>query len=705
MGKGAIDKQIYFENSKESKIIALAGNPNVGKSTVFNELTGMNQHTGNWPGKTVSNAQGNYMYGNQNFTLIDLPGTYSLLANSVEEEVARDFICFGNPDATVIVADATSLERNLNLVLQIIELTDHPILCLNLLDEAQKKKIEIDIQKLSYSLGIFVVATSARSHQGLDQLMEKVKIVSNQELEFHPFQVSYCEEIENAIAIIKPEIQKIIPNEKKSRWISLQLLDRNTSLARSFHQYLQIDILENKSLKFAIQNAHQYLKEHNIDDVNDLIVSSMVKESERIYHNCVTIHNTKYNEKDQKIDRLLTSKWFGIPLMLLLLVGIFWLTIRGANYPSQLLSNLLFGIEPYLIQFLEFLHTPTWILNPLVYGVYQTLAWVISVMLPPMAIFFPLFTLLEDSGLLPRIAFNMDHLFKKANACGKQSLTMCMGFGCNACGVIGCRIIDSPRERLIAILTNNFVPCNGRFPILISIATMFFAGITGSSLLQSLVSALVLVFLILLGIVTTLVISKVLSKTLLKGLPSFFTLELPPYRKPQIGKVIVRSIFDRTIFVLGRAIAIAAPAGLLIWLLANVQIDGLTILAHLTNFFDPFAKLIGLDGVILLAFLLGLPANEIVMPIIIMTYLASGTLVEFDSLVELKNLLVENGWTFITAICTMVFALIHFPCGTTLLTIKKETNSLKWTVISILLPTILGIILCFLIATIGRCFL
>lgn len=704
-GFGAIDHNFHIVKSDNQKTIALAGNPNVGKSTVFNELTGLNQHTGNWPGKTVTNAQGKYHYNNQEFILVDLPGTYSLLSSSVEEEVARDFICFGDPDATVIVADATSLERNLNLILQISELTNRTVLCLNLLDEAQKKKIEIDFQKLSYSLGMFVVGTSARQGQGLNELLEKVKVVSNRELEFHPFTPCYSEEIEKAVGIIQPEVEKIIDDPKKSRWISLQLLDRNTTLNQSIYKYLEIDILKHKQIKIAIEEAHRYLKEKQIYDVNDIIVDTLIKESERIYQNCVTIHNQKYNEKDQKIDRLLTSKWLGIPLMLLLLGGIFWITIVGANYPSELLSNLLFGFQPYIVSFLEFIHIPNWIINPLVYGIYQTLAWVVSVMLPPMAIFFPLFTLLEDLGYLPRIAFNMDHLFKKAACHGKQSLTMCMGFGCNACGVIGCRIIDSPRERLIAIITNNFVPCNGRFPTLIAIITMFFASLVASPLLRSLVSTILLVFVILLGILITILVSKLLSKTLLKGMPSSFVLELPPYRKPQIGKLIIRSIFDRTIFVLGRAIIVAAPVGLLIWILANIQIDGMTLLSHLTSFFDPFAKIIGLDGVILLAFILGFPANEIVMPIIIMSYLASGTLVEFDSLYALKTLLVQNGWTWITAICTMVFSLIHFPCGTTCLTIKKETGSLKWTIVSILLPTAIGILLCFIIATIGKMFI
>ena len=397
-----------------------------------------------------------------------------------------------------------------------------------------------------------------------------------------------------------------------------------------------------------------------------------------------------YNQRDRQI---LTNRWTGYPIMILLLALIFWITITGANYPSQWLSDFLFGLEVPFNQFFHFIGTPLWLSDMLVSGVYRVLAWVVSVMLPPMAIFFPLFTLMEDLGYLPRIAFNLDHAFKKCSACGKQALTMCMGFGCNAAGIVGCRIIDSPRERLIAMITNNFVPCNGRFPTLIAILTMFFIG-TEATMQNSLLSAMFLTMLIVLGITMTLIISKLLSKTILKGVPSSFTLELPPYRKPQVGKVIVRSIFDRTLFVLSRAVAVAAPAGLIIWLMANISVDGMTILNITSNFLDPFAKCIGLDGVILLAFILGFPANEIVIPIMIMAYLASGSLIEMDNLVMLKSLLVENGWTWITAINVMLFSLMHWPCSTTLLTIKKEANSWKWAIVSFLVPAVTGIIIC-----------
>ena len=389
--------------------------------------------------------------------------------------------------------------------------------------------------------------------------------------------------------------------------------------------------------------------------------------------------------------------------MLLLLAVVFWLTITGANYPSQILSNALFWVQDQLTILFDILGAPEWLHGMVVLGAYRVLAWIVSVMLPPMAIFFPLFTLLEDVGYLPRVAYNLDRPFKRCQACGKQALTMCMGFGCNAAGVVGCRIIDSPRERLIALLTNSFVPCNGRFPTIIAILTMFFIGTSGG-LFDSVLSALLLTLVILLGIFMTFAVSKLLSQTILKGMPSSFTLELPPYRKPQVGRIIVRSICDRTLFVLGRAAAVAAPAGLVIWILANVTVGDVTLLKYCANFLDPFARLIGLDGIILMAFILGFPANEIVIPIAIMAYLAQGTITDMPNLMELRQLLVDNGWTWVTAICTILFSLMHWPCSTTLLTIKKETNSWRWTGLALLIPTVTGIVLCFLVANIAKLF-
>lgn len=672
------DFSIPGPGKRTEKVIALAGNPNTGKSTVFNSLTGMNQHTGNWPGKTVTNALGRYQFGNEKYLLVDLPGTYSLLANSVEEEVARDFICFGQPDVTVVVTDATSLQRNLNLVLQILEITDRVVVCVNLMDEARRKRIHVDLELLERELGVPVVGTSARTGEGLGTLKAAIaKMAAGWRSQ--PRQVSYPPEVEAIIASLSPELAGLIPN---SRWLALRLATGEDAVFSSL-KYNQQD----KSAEF-LSVARRERGSIPID----LIVTSIVKEAEQIYQKTVRLEKEKPNALDRKIDNVLTSKVFGFPIMIALLGFIFWLTIQGANYPSQLLAKLLFGIEDWLNGLALWGALPSWLHGVVVMGMYRTLAWVVSVMLPPMAIFFPLFTLLEDLGYLPRVAFNLDHHFNKACAHGKQALTMCMGFGCNAAGVIACRIIDSPRERLIATITNNFVPCNGRFPLLIVMASAFL--VTGAGFLGEGLAAVAVLGVIIVGIIMTLWVSKFLSRTILRGLPSSFILELPPYRKPQAGKIVVRSIFDRTLFVLGRAVAVAAPAGALIWLMANITVADASLLAHGGRILAPLGWLMGMDGFILMGFLLGLPANEIVLPIIIMSYLGSGSMQEMESLAALRQLLMANGWTWLTAVNVMLFSLLHFPCGTTLWTIRKETQSWKWTLLAFLVPTLSGIIVC-----------
>ena len=550
--------------------------------------------------------------------------------------------------------------------------------------------------------------TIARKKKSLDNLMDTILKVCKKEILPKPNLVKYPIFIENEIEVISKKLEdfKVLP-PKLLRWVSLKILDGEEKILKSIEEHFNISIIDNSSLqnirKMSIERINiekEKLEENknktsneNKENFKDIIVSSIVTTAEKISNSVCTYENNNYSSRDRKIDKILTSKIFGLPIMILFLGIIFWITIVGANYPSQALFSFFAWLQEKLIICAEAINLPDWLSSMLISGIYQTLTWIISVMLPPMAIFFPLFTFLEDLGYLPRIAFNTDGFFKKCSCSGKQMITMCMGFGCNSAGVTGCKIINSPREKLIAILTNNFVPCNGRFPFLITIATIFIAG-TINGIGASIVSTLAVMFVIILGIFCSLIISKILSKTILKGMPSSFVLELPPYRKPQFGKILIRSIFDRTLFVLGRAISVAAPAGLVIWLFANIGINGESLLTLVANFLDPFAKILGLDGYILTAFIFGIPANEIVLPIILMCYLGGNSLVNIEDNFSIGQILIQNSWNILTAINVMIFTCLHFPCATTLLTIKKETGSLKWTALSFLLPTICGIIIC-----------
>lgn len=685
------------------KIIALAGNPNVGKSTIFNELTGLKQHTGNWTGKTVELAHGFKVYGNLKFKIVDLPGCYSMHSNSKEEQIARDFLYFSEPDCVIVVCDATCLERNLNLVLQIMEICPQIVVCVNMLDEAEKKQITVHLDKLSQILKLPVIGTTARDGKGLTKLTRLMArgSVKSHWLDLKP--IFYPKPIEDAIIKLTHITKELVENQLPFRFTILKLLQQDKDFldALKSNFYYKQDTYNRLINEYEQVNKDLISQGYTSEKIQDIIAQNLVQKAEIIAENVIEYKNSNYDKTDRMLDKLFTSKITGFPIMVLFLLMIFWITISGANYPSALISEILSSFGDFLLEKALYFNIPPVIYEPLLFGVYKVLAWVVSVMLPPMAIFFPLFTLLEDFGYLPRIAFNLDYLFSKCKASGKQALTMCMGFGCNAVGVTGARIIDSPRERLIAILTNSFVPCNGRFPTIIAIITMFFAYQT-ASLKISFLSALILVLVILFGIFMTFITSKLLSKTLLKGMPSSFALELPPYRRPQIGKVIIRSIFNRTLFVLARAVIVAAPSGLIIWLFANININNVSILNYCTNFLQPFAELIGLDGVILMAFILGMPANEIVVPIMLMTYLAQGSLTEINDLDVMKNLLVSNGWTIVTAINMILFSLMHWPCATTCLTIRKETGSLYWTIVAILLPTICGLSVCFIFTQVAN---
>ncbi len=697
VGRGSIDEGRNVVRQEGEWLIALAGNPNVGKSTLFNALTGMNQHTGNWPGKTVASAQGTYTYKGQTYRLVDTPGTYSLLAHSPEEEVARDFLCFGGADAVVVVCDATCLARNLNLALQIMETGIKTVVCVNLLDEAKRRGITLDLAMIQKRLGVPVVGTVARSKKSLSRLLEVVATMCRTPpVSTDPY-IRYDAAIENAVEALTPRIDA--EDETKRRWLALRLLEGDAMLCDTITAHLT----PQPGQWQAIETARQVLASQGLtgDGWRDSLVAAVTARTNAICSGVVKSMTDASHCLDRRVDRVLTGRAAGYPLMVLLLALIFWITIEGANVPSQLLAEGLFWVQDQLTELFALLEAPDWLHGALVLGVYRVLAWVVSVMLPPMAIFFPLFTLLEDVGYLPRIAYNLDRPFQRCCACGKQALTMCMGFGCNAAGVVGCRIIDSPRERLLAILTNSFVPCNGRFPTLITLLTLFFVGTAGD---HSLLSALLLTGVILLGVLATFGVTRLLSATLLKGTPSSFTLELPSYRRPQVGQVIIRSVLDRTLFVLGRAAAVAAPAGLVLWLTANITINGVSLLQQGAALLDPFAQLMGLDGVILIAFILGFPANEIVVPIMLMAYLATGTLTEIGDLAQMQQILIANGWRAHTALCTVLFTLFHWPCSTTLLTIRKETGSWRWTAAAAVIPTLLGVLLCMGVTAIGKLF-
>ena len=694
-----------WKTSAGEKRIALAGNPNVGKSTLFNALTGMKQHTGNWPGKTVSGAAGYCRTTLHSCLLVDLPGTYSLMAHSPEEEIARDFLCFGNADAAVVVCDAACLERSLNLVLQTLELVPRVLICVNLMDEAERRRLRLNLPKLSSALGVPVVGTSAHNRQSIRELTEALELLMECPRTSPATPLSYPAPLEAALQLLEPELRRQIGGRLPERWLALRLLEGNRELEEKISDFLGLNIHADPAIQYALKDARNLLLAAGIpkEQLSDVITAALFHRAEALCRETVSVSSSDTAKKELPPRDLLTSRAFGYPFMLLLLILVFWLTIAGANLPSRLLSGLLFGIQDLLTRFFTLVHAPAWLHGVLVLGAYRVLAWVVSVMLPPMAIFFPLFTLLEDAGFLPRIAYNLDHAFQRCGSCGKQALTMCMGFGCNAAGVTGCRIIDSPRERLIAILTNSLVPCNGRFPMLIALITMFFAG-SGTGL-SSLRCALLLTGAVLCSVGMTFLASRLLSRTVLKGLPSFFTLELPPYRRPRLGNVLVRSVLDRTLFVLGRAVCAAAPAGILIWLMANLFIGSSSLLNCCAEFLNPFASLFGLNGTILMAFLLGFPANEIVIPILLMAYLGQGFLTAPESLPAFRELLAGQGWTWVTAACTLVFSLFHWPCSTTLITIYHETKSFRWTLLAFALPTVLGLILCFLISRTAALFL
>jgi ferrous iron transport protein B len=708
-------------------VVALAGNPNTGKSTVFNALTGLRQHTGNWPGKTVSRAEGWFSYADRRYKLVDLPGTYSLLSSSFDEEIARNFILFGQPDVTVVVVDSSRLERNLNLVLQVLEITDRVVVCLNLVDESERRGLTVDERRLSRDLGVPVIPTSARFGKGLDRLNQAIDEVASGKWVCKPKRLrSHNGPLDQALDELSAAVREEHPGLPNSRWVALRLLDGDDRIydALESGELGDLDLAEEgeplmaESMKpdaepGGLTALASRLRWQVGPGFHQTLVEAVYAEAARISDRAVQrVGEQPRFDMDRTIDRLVTSRWLGFPLMFAMLAAVFWITIAGANVPSQMLATLLLDtVHPALKAASASIGLPWWLDGALLDGIYLATAWVIAVMLPPMMIFFPLFSLLEDFGYLPRVAFNLDHMFKLAGAHGKQALTMTMGFGCNAAGVVATRIIESPRERLIAIITNNFSLCNGRWPTQILLATIFI-GALAPPYLGGLVSAMAVVGVAVLGIALSFVVSWLLSRTMLRGEVSTFSLELPPYRPPRLLQTLYTSVIDRTIFVLWRAVLFALPAGLVIWVICNVQVGSISLAEHMVRWLDPFGMLLGLSGVILLAYVIAIPANEIVSPSVLMlTVLTSnvsgvgegaGVMFELDSLSATADLLRADGWTLLIAVNLMLFSLVHNPCSTTIYTIWKETRDAKWTAVAALLPLGMGLSLCFLVAQIWR---
>jgi len=738
-------------------VVALAGNPNTGKSTVFNALTGLRQHTGNWPGKTVTRAEGGFEYGGDRYKLVDLPGTYSLLSSSLDEETARDFILFGRPDVTVIVVDATRLERNLNLALQVLEITDRAVVCLNLMDEARRKGLTVDARRLARDLGVPVVATAARSAEGLDELNRVVAEVATGSYRCRPRRVGgRSPALSEATRRLSGAIQDAFPALPNPQWVALRLLDGDRTLAAavesgSLAELVDLGVREDgggappsagdeagapavaepeatraaaaelaepqvapePGRRAAVLELAGQLRWRVGRNFHQALTEAVYAEAARIADRAVSRDGERRRfDFDARLDRLVTSRVFGFPLMLLMLTVVFWLTIAGANVPSSLLASLLIDtVHPLLKDVAAAFGLVWWLDGLLIDGVYLATAWVVAVMLPPMAIFFPLFTLLEDFGYLPRVAFNLDRMFHRVGAHGKQALTMAMGWGCNAAAIVSTRIIDSPRERLIAIITNNFSLCNGRWPTQILIASIFIGGLVPAHLAGA-VSALSVVGVAVLGVFLTFAVSWFLSRTVLRGEASAFSLELPPYRPPRVLQTIYTSIIDRTLIVLWRAVIFAAPAGAVIWLLSNIQAGDGSLAVWLIDALDPFGFVLGLSGIILVAYIIAVPANEIVIPTILMLTVlvagvpgvgaGAGVMFELDSQTATAAVLEAGGFTLLTAVCLMLFSLVHNPCSTTLYTIWKETRSARWTAVSALLPVAMGFVLCFAVAQVWR---
>jgi ferrous iron transport protein B len=678
--------------SEKRFVVGLAGNPNVGKSAIFNTLTGGRQHVGNWPGKTIERAEGDFRHGEWQIHLVDLPGTYSLAAQSPEEIVARDYILSDEPDVIVDIVDATCLERNLNLTLQSLELTGKVVVALNLMDEVRRQGWEIDTEALEEALGVPVIPTVAVEGEGLPELVEEVVAVAKGQLRTEPVSVDYGVTIEGYIQDLEADLDSL-GIDGQSRWLALRLLEDDPEIVQAFqkgdlaHFCLREDAApaSPEALRAVLRRAAR-LREATHPDARIEIVRRRYELAHEVTHRVARHLRPMETSLTERMDRIITHRIWSCPIMLAILVGVLWITIQGANIPSSWLGSAFAWLAEVTRDLLLSINAPWWVVGSLVDGLIVGTGTVIAVMLPPMIIFFTAFNLLEDIGFIPRVAFNLDRLMRAVGSQGKHTLVAMMSFGCNVTGVLSSRIIEGPKDRIVAIVTAPLVLCNGRFGAGLALIILFF----GNRALQ-----MTLIYLFI-SVGAMLLATWILNRLLFRREPGGFVMELPPFRTPKWGQVIWRTLVHQVGHTMGRAIMIAAPATLLIWLLGNLPPGAAfeqTAIGQLVRVLAPLGQALGLTGEMLVALLFTLPAKEIVVSSLAMTYGLQSTLADSQAVLDY----LAQTWTTLVAFSFLTFYMLYLPCLVTVWAIWKETRSLKWTIVSLLLPLMMASAITFFI--------